>query len=289
MLTLLTAGRALLSDGSALPTLFPTWHSPHMKMCVDKESMLDALYADREGPNPNTEEMSHLHLQLDEETGEPLQARFAYVDEHSCIGCTYCSTTARSTFFMEDDHGRARVYDQGGDSDELVQEAIDACPVNCIHYVSHEDLVILEQEREGQFINNAQRLRSQQEATAFVPPTAAKSFNSGGMRCNNCPSRGCKECPMFGVGDNPVYLARQAERAERRQASGEAQQAEEDQRREALIFEAMAEAEVEADEALEAADANAALFNALWDTAVDVDDMGDGTYILEVRSVQILK
>ena len=56
---------------------------------------------------------------------------------------------------MEDEHGRARVYDQAGDSDELVQEAIDTCPVNCIHYVSHEDLVILEQEREGQFINNA--------------------------------------------------------------------------------------------------------------------------------------
>ena len=54
-----------------------------------------------------------------------------------------------------------------------VQEAIDTCPVMCISYVDHEDLVILETERAGQFINNAQRPRSQQEATAFVPPTAA--------------------------------------------------------------------------------------------------------------------
>ena len=62
-----------------------------------------------------------MHLELDEETGEPLQARFTYVDEHSCIGCTYCATTARNTFFMEEDHGRARVWNQAGDAEELVR------------------------------------------------------------------------------------------------------------------------------------------------------------------------
>jgi len=38
--------------------------------------------------------------------------RFVYVDEHTCIGCTMCATTARSTFFLEDTWGRARVYQQ---------------------------------------------------------------------------------------------------------------------------------------------------------------------------------
>lgn len=204
----------------------------------DKDDLLDALWetAAAEEPGANKDEPSHLHIPMDEETGEPLQARFVYVDEHSCIGCTYCATTARSTFFMEEDHGRARVYDQAGDSEDLVQEAIDSCPVNCIHYVSHEDLVTLEQERAAQFINNAQRLRSQQEATSFVPPTAAKSFNSGGMRCNNCPGRGCAECPMFGVGENPVYLERLAAREEKRRQRGEAQAEEEQDRRQALIL-----------------------------------------------------
>lgn len=39
------------------------------------------------------------------------------------------------TFDIEDDFGRARVMQQGVDSDEKLQEAIDTCPVNCIHWV----------------------------------------------------------------------------------------------------------------------------------------------------------
>ena len=130
---------ALLLHSAAALRVFP--HRLRM-MCssADKEALLAALWEDSglQETGPNTLEPSHMHLELDDETGEPVQARFTYVDEHSCIGCTYCATTARSTFFMEDDHGRARVFDQAGDSEELVQEAIDACPVNCIHYVSHE-------------------------------------------------------------------------------------------------------------------------------------------------------
>jgi ferredoxin len=206
---------------------------PHM--CAgERESLVDAMWQSTTatGPNPNTEDPSHEHLELDEETGEPVQARFTFVDEHTCIGCTYCSTVARNTFFMQDDHGRARVYDQGGDSEDLVLEAIDSCPVNCIHFVSFEDLVILETERSGQRINNAARLVSQQEGTAAVPPSQARNYQSGVMRCNNCPSRGCKDCPMFGVGENPIFLARRAERLELREARGDTQREAERQQRE---------------------------------------------------------
>lgn len=95
---------------------------------------------------PDTEIPSSMTLQLDED-GAPVLARFTYVDEDTCIGCRNCAYVARSTFFMEDSFaGKARVYNQGGDSDDLIEEAIDTCPVNCIHYVSHEDLVTLEQE-----------------------------------------------------------------------------------------------------------------------------------------------
>ena len=203
----------------------------------DREAKLDALYADApvySSEGANTEEDSHLHLDFDED-GLPVKARFTYVDEHTCIGCTYCASIARNTFFMEEDHGRARVFDQAGDSDDLIMEAIDSCPVNCIHYVSYEDLVILETERAGQRINNAARLVSQQECTSDAPPTKARAFDSGAMRCNNCPGRGCKECPMFGVGENPVYLQRLAAREEKRRASGAAQAEAEQQRRAALI------------------------------------------------------
>ena len=38
---------------------------------------------------------------------------------------------------------------------------------------------------------------------------------NAGSRCNNCPSRGCKTCPMFGVGKNPEYERKERERKAR--------------------------------------------------------------------------
>lgn len=221
--------------------------------------MIDALFASPSSTSssstsavePGPEIPSHETVDIDAETGEPLAARFVYVDEHSCIGCTYCSTTARNTFFMEDDHGRARVFNQQGDSEDSVLEAIDTCPVNCIHYVSYEDLRVLEGERSTQVINNAARLRSQQEGTAAVAPTAAINYQSGSMRCNNCPGRGCKECPMFGVGENPVYLERKAAREEKRRRSGEAQREAEEQRRASIILDGLMAEEAEEQEGQE--------------------------------------
>ena len=50
------------------------------------------------------------HMQLDYgEDGQPLQLRFVYVDEVSCIGCTFCADVARNTFYMNEDAGRARL------------------------------------------------------------------------------------------------------------------------------------------------------------------------------------
>ena len=50
--------------------------------------------------------------------------------------------------------------------------------------------------------------------------TKAKLGGSSMMCCHNCPSRGCKDCPMYGVGLNPVYQARLEEREAKREASG---------------------------------------------------------------------
>ena len=36
--------------------------------------------------------------------------------------------------------GRSRAIRQDGDSSERIQEAIDTCPVDCIHWVAFEDL-----------------------------------------------------------------------------------------------------------------------------------------------------
>ena len=34
-------------------------------------------------------------------------------------------------------------------------------------------------------------------------------------RCNNCPSRGCRTCPMYGVGQNPEFQRKEKERKAR--------------------------------------------------------------------------
>jgi len=176
---------------------------------------------------------SHQTVRMDED-GYPMQDRFVHVDEETCIGCTNCATVARSTFFMTDEHGRARVFRQSGDSDELVAEAVDTCPVDCIWYVSWEDLVILENERKYQVINNQARLVSGSniESTGWngrggwgvyaKTETPGKSkasiMTGGGMRCNNCPGRGCKSCPLYGVGENPEFARKKAARKAKKKA-----------------------------------------------------------------------
>ncbi len=50
---------------------------------------------------------------------------------------------------MESDMGRARVFRQDGDSTEVIQEAVDTCPVNCIHWVKFEELDDLRKQLEA--------------------------------------------------------------------------------------------------------------------------------------------
>ncbi|XP_043689704.1 chaperone protein dnaJ C76, chloroplastic isoform X1 [Telopea speciosissima] len=69
----------------------------------------------------------------------------AFVDEFSCIGCKNCANVAPDVFQIEDDFGRARVYSQSRNP-ELVQQAIDSCPVDCIHWTSAAQLSLLEDE-----------------------------------------------------------------------------------------------------------------------------------------------
>ncbi len=72
--------------------------------------------------------------------GGKLREKAVWVDESVCIGCTYCGSVATNTFTMEKNFGRARAIRQDGDSQEIIQEAIDTCPVDCIHWVPFEEL-----------------------------------------------------------------------------------------------------------------------------------------------------
>ena len=77
--------------------------------------------------------------------GGELRQKAVWVDEAVCIGCRYCAHVASNTFLVESDWGRSRAIRQDGDSTERIQEAIDTCPVDCIHWVDYEQLPELEQ------------------------------------------------------------------------------------------------------------------------------------------------
>jgi ferredoxin len=92
---------------------------------------------------------------LEPELGGVLRQKGVYVDEVTCIGCKHCAHVARNTFYIEPDYGRSRVVRQDGDSAELIQEAIDTCPVDCIHWVDYAGLKRLEEERQYQMVPTA--------------------------------------------------------------------------------------------------------------------------------------
>jgi ferredoxin len=90
---------------------------------------------------------------LEPELGGVVRQKGVYVDEPTCIGCKHCAHVARNTFYIEPGYGRSRVFRQDGDPFEVVQEAIDTCPVDCIHWVDYTQLQQLEEDRKYQQVN----------------------------------------------------------------------------------------------------------------------------------------
>ena len=78
-----------------------------------------------------------------EKQAEQIQ-KAVFVDENSCIGCMLCVNCASATFRVDEEHGRARVFGQWLSDEEEIQTAIDVCPVDCIHWVTKEQLPVLE-------------------------------------------------------------------------------------------------------------------------------------------------
>ena len=95
-------------------------------------------YLDRSGKEP--------------ELGGIIRQKGVYVDEVTCIGCKHCAHVARNTFYIEPDYGRSRVIRQDGDSEELIIEAIETCPVDCIHWLDYTEVKKHEEERQYQVI-----------------------------------------------------------------------------------------------------------------------------------------
>jgi ferredoxin len=60
-------------------------------------------------------------------------SRVVYLVEEECIGCGMCQDSCPEVFKLNE-NGIAEVIKPQGGPEDLIQEAIDLCPVECIHW-----------------------------------------------------------------------------------------------------------------------------------------------------------
>ncbi len=60
-------------------------------------------------------------------------SKIPVVDPDECISCGLCVETCPEVFRLND-KDLSEVYNPTGASEEKIQEAIDSCPVQCIHW-----------------------------------------------------------------------------------------------------------------------------------------------------------
>eukprot|EP00887_Chlorella_sp_A99_P000153 scaffold16.g153.t1 len=112
----------------------------------DRRATYDAIAGfDLQGINPFMDRS----FPADQASAEPRAsggppAPRVFVDEFTCIGCRNCANVCPRSFAIEEEYGRARVMSQGSDLEVKLQEAIDTCPVSCIHWVTAPQLALLE-------------------------------------------------------------------------------------------------------------------------------------------------
>jgi ferredoxin len=61
-------------------------------------------------------------------------SRIVYIDEEECIGCGSCEEICSEVFKMEEDIEKAKVIQPEGGPEDLIEEAMETCPVECIHW-----------------------------------------------------------------------------------------------------------------------------------------------------------
>ena len=61
-------------------------------------------------------------------------ARKVYVDEDICIGCGTFEGICPDVFQLNEEIGKSEVIKPEGDPEDFIQEAIESCPVEAIHW-----------------------------------------------------------------------------------------------------------------------------------------------------------
>jgi ferredoxin len=60
--------------------------------------------------------------------------RRVYIDEDECIGCGSCEEICAEVFKLNEATEKAEVILPEGGPEELIEEAMETCPVECIHW-----------------------------------------------------------------------------------------------------------------------------------------------------------
>ncbi len=57
-----------------------------------------------------------------------------YVDKEECTSCAQCVDNLPEVFGVDDDDDTAEIINANGASEDMIQEEIDACQGECIHW-----------------------------------------------------------------------------------------------------------------------------------------------------------
>ncbi len=57
-----------------------------------------------------------------------------FIEEEECIGCGTCEEMCEEVFRLNEETEKAEVIMPEGGPEDLIQEVIDSCPVECIHW-----------------------------------------------------------------------------------------------------------------------------------------------------------
>jgi ferredoxin len=57
-----------------------------------------------------------------------------YIDQEECIGCGTCEELCPQVFQLDEESQKAQVIMPEGGPEELIEEAMESCPVSCIHW-----------------------------------------------------------------------------------------------------------------------------------------------------------
>jgi ferredoxin len=61
-------------------------------------------------------------------------SRTLYIDEEECIGCGSCEEICPEVFKLDEETEKAEVIKPEGAPEDLIEEAMEICPVECIYW-----------------------------------------------------------------------------------------------------------------------------------------------------------